>query len=105
MNNVVKHVTGLPFQFGGEEHSGWLPRGAAKPLPTPIENVMLDIEIVSEGSGYLLCWNAREGKRSGDWWFKTLSEAEVAATEYFGITRNQWKQGASEPDIAHVDGI
>ena len=91
--NVVKHVTGLPFQFGGEEHSGWLPRGAAKPLPTPVEKVILDIEIVFDGSGYLLCWKAREGQRFGDLWSETLSQAEAAASQYFDIERNQWKEG------------
>ena len=92
--SVVKHITGLPFQFGGEEHSGWLPRGAAKPLPTPVENVILDIEIVFDGSGYLLYWKAREGERFGDLWFETLAQAETGAYEHFGIEKNQWKQGA-----------
>ena len=45
---VLKHVAGLVVQFGGETHSGWLPPGAAVPLPTPIERVVLDIEIHNE---------------------------------------------------------
>ena len=92
---LVKKVNGLPFQFGGEEHSGWLPQGAATPLPTPVENVILDVEIEFDGGGYLLCWNAREGSRSGDMWFETLNLAEEAAAEEFGISKSQWTDGAA----------
>jgi hypothetical protein len=88
--SVLKCITGLPFRFGGEEHSGWLPPGAAKPLPTPIEDVVLDVEIQSDPSGFLLCWNSRDGKRCGDNWFQTLTEAENAGRDYFGIEPNQW---------------
>ena len=42
---IVKRVTGVPVRFGGEEHRGWLPAGAAVPLPTPVRDVLLDIEI------------------------------------------------------------
>ena len=92
---VIKRVVGLPFQFGGEEHSGWLPPNAAQPLPTPIENVVLDAEIIFDGTGNLLCWQARHGNRSGDLWFETLARAEAAATEYFGIASEQWLAGGT----------
>jgi hypothetical protein len=42
---IVKRVLAIPFTFGGEEHSGWLPPGAATPLPTPVQYVVLDVEI------------------------------------------------------------
>lgn len=90
---VVKHVAGWEFQFGGEEHSGWLSAGASVPLPTPIEKVVLDVEIVSEGAGFLLCWNAREGNQCGDLWFQSVDAAEETATEEFGIARTHWKDG------------
>ena len=68
MLKVIKRITGLPFRFGGEEHEGWLPPGAAKPPPTPAEDVILDLEITHDGHGYLLCWRLRDGKQHGDLW-------------------------------------
>ncbi len=52
----VKRITGLPVRFGGIEHSGWLPPGAAEPAVTPMEEVIVDLEIVADGSAYLPCW-------------------------------------------------
>ena len=63
------------------------------PLPTPIERVVLDIEIHNEGTDFVLCWNAHEGDRRGDLWFETFNAAETAATEEFDIARNDWKDG------------
>ena len=88
---VVKRVVGLPFQDGGEEHTGWLPAGAAMPLPTPLRNVIIDLEIQFDGSGYLLCFSARDGSMSGDTWHESLSQAEQAALECFGIEPVQWQ--------------
>ena len=90
---VLKHVAGFVVRFGGEQHSGWLPLSAAVPLPTPIERVVLDVEIHSEGTGFVLCWNARVGDRCGDLWFETLSAAETAATDEFDIASHDWKDG------------
>lgn len=86
----IKRVTGLAVQFGGEEHSGWLPPGAAKPLPTPIVNAVLDVEIVFDGFGFLLCWRSRDGFYANDTWHETLAEAERCATERFGIECQDW---------------
>jgi hypothetical protein len=91
MLNAVKRVSGLPFQLGGEEHSGWLPAGAAVPLPTPIHNVLLDVEIQFDGHGYLLCYSARDGSTSGDTWHQSLADAEQTAEEQFGIKPSQWQ--------------
>src|SRR5947208_1656022 len=87
---VIKRVRGLPFRFGGAEHSGWLPPGAAKPLPTPIEDVLLDIEIESTPGGFILFWQSRDGSRFADSWHQTLEEAEKAAWVELGIERSQW---------------
>ena len=88
---VVKRVVGLPIRIGGEEHTGWLPPGAATPLPTPIRDVVLDIEIQYDGDGYLLCYEAREGGFSGDTWHESLEDAELAAAESFGVQPSQWR--------------
>ncbi len=42
---VLKHAYGIPHECGGEEHTGWLPPGAATPLPTPIRHLTLDATI------------------------------------------------------------
>jgi hypothetical protein len=91
MLDVVKRVSGWPFQGGEEEHSGWLPVGAAVPLRTPIHNVLLDVEIQFDGHGYLLCYSARDGSTSGDTWHQSLADAELTAEEQFGIEPSQWQ--------------
>ena len=51
--SVVGRLLNRIIRFGGEEHSGWLLPGTALPLPTPIIDVPLNLEIVSgDGSGY-----------------------------------------------------
>jgi hypothetical protein len=95
---VVKKVDGWPVTFGGESHSGWLPQNAATPLPTPIENELLDVTIEQEDNGYLLIWTARSSDTSpesvppkaGDSWHKSVEDAEAAAQEWFGIEREDW---------------
>ena len=85
MLDVVKRISGLRWQFGGEEYSGWLPPGAAVPLPTPIHDVLLDIEIQFDGHSYFLCYSARDGSTSGDTWHQSLADAERSAEEQLGI--------------------
>jgi hypothetical protein len=87
---IVKRALAVPFAFGGEEHSGWLPPGAATPLPTPVQHFVLDVEIQSDGSGFLLCWSSPGGDFCGDLWYPSLAEAEAAGLETFGIEPEQW---------------
>lgn len=87
---VVKFIHGRPLRIGGEEHTGWLPPGAAKPLPTPVRDVLLDVEIRFDGSGYLLCYWSTDGTVFGDTWHESVSDAENAATDYFGIDGSEW---------------
>ena len=86
----VKWGVGLPFRLGGKPHSGWLPPGAAIPLPTPIRDLLLDIEIQSDGDGYLLCYMSQDGTFSGDTWHQSMAEAEQAAQQDFGVQPSQW---------------
>lgn len=46
---IVKQILGRKVSFGGQEHSGWLPPGAATPKPTPVELVELNIRIENDG--------------------------------------------------------
>ena len=88
---IIKQVTRLPFCFGGEEPVGWLPPGSAVPLPTPVENVLLTVEIRHDSSGFFLCWYSSDNAKSGDSWHRTLAEAEDAGYEQFGIEATQWE--------------
>jgi hypothetical protein len=88
---VVKRVVGLPVRFGGEEHSGWLPPGAAWPRPTPIRDLLADVEIESDGTCFFLCYRSQDGSVSGDTWHQTIEDAERAAEECFGVQPSQWR--------------
>ena len=98
MSTVLKKVEAWPFAFGGEEHSGWLPPGAATPRPTPVERELLDVSIEREGGGYLLIWAARlsptcrelRPPKVGDSWHQSIDGAETAARDEFGIEREHW---------------
>ena len=93
MLKVIKRIIGVPVQIGGEQHTGWLPVGAATPLPTPVRNVIFDIEIQHDGHGFLLCYSARDGSAYGDTWHESIAEAEQAAFDYFGTQPSQWVSG------------
>jgi hypothetical protein len=51
---LIKRLRGVPTRYGGEEHSGWVPANAATPLPTPLEEALLDLEISEVRGGYIL---------------------------------------------------
>jgi len=87
---VIKRVSGLPLRFGGVEHSGWLPSGAATPLPTPIKDVVLDVHIEAIDAGFLLIWESRDGSEFADTWHQSLEHAEEYAKTELGISRDQW---------------
>lgn len=90
--STIKRIVGLPVRIGGEQHTGWLPAGAARPLPTPARDVLIDIEIQFDGHGYLLCYQSRDGDVYGDTWHQTLTEAEEVAAECFRLTPSQWQE-------------
>jgi hypothetical protein len=91
VTSVVKKITGHVVRVGGTQHSGWLPEGAATPLPTPARDVAFNIEIQFDGSGYLLCYASQAGDLHGDTWHETLEYAEEAAKDVFGVEPGQWR--------------
>lgn len=42
---TVKRISEHKVQTGGTQHSGWLPEGAANPIPTPMREVSFNLEI------------------------------------------------------------
>jgi hypothetical protein len=88
----VKTVTGHKVRVGGEQHSGWLPESASRPLATPVRDLLFDLEIQFDGFGYLLCYASQNGELNGDTWHKTLQEAEDVALEEFRVRYEQWQE-------------
>jgi hypothetical protein len=90
---VLKRASGVSYRCGGESHSGWLPPGAAIPLPTPARDLTLDVTIEDDGgTGCLLVCTAREEPAFGnDYWFGDAAEAEAAAKAWFGIELGRWQ--------------
>jgi hypothetical protein len=66
MITVVKQILGHHVTVGGEPHSGWWPRSAATPLPTPANNIAFNITIEFDGHGYLLCYASEDGALAND---------------------------------------
>jgi hypothetical protein len=91
MAHILKRATDIPMRVGGEEHSGWLPHNALQPLPTPVRDLILDLEIHEVEGGYILYHISRDGSQLGDSWFKTLEETESAAHDWFGIRSSDWQ--------------
>jgi hypothetical protein len=89
---VARRLLNRIIRFGGEEHSGWLPPGAAQPLPTPIIEVPLNLEIVSgDGSGYFLRRSSTNTSYIGDSWHASLEDAIEQARFEFGIEPSEWE--------------
>ena len=86
-----KRIRGLRIRVGGVKHSGWLPAGAAVPLPTPVRDLTVDVEIDHDGHGYFLCCAAREGDYCWDTWHESLADAESCALKELGIRPGQWE--------------
>ena len=87
----TRFIKNRPMTIGGEEHRGWLPAGAATPLPTPIRHLLFNFETQFDEDGYLLCYEATGGTVSGDTWHRTLSDAENAAQRWFGMAAHEWE--------------
>ena len=88
---TVKRLVGLRVRFGGEEHSGWLPAGAARPKPTTADEVTLTLEISTSDSGFILEWWNEENRHVGDTWHESEREAMRQAELLFGATPAQWE--------------
>jgi hypothetical protein len=89
-SSVLKRITNLRLRLGGEEHRGWLPPGAATPLPTPVQKVVVDLSIEFDGTGYLLICSAQDGSFSWDTWHESLNDAENQARDDYGVQSGDW---------------
>jgi hypothetical protein len=87
---VIGRVSKFLVTIGGDQHSGWLPAGAAVPLPTPVRQIELDPEIEFDGAGYLLVVAATDDSVYGDTWYQTEREAKAVASAYYGVPQSAW---------------
>jgi hypothetical protein len=91
MMKATRKITGRPMQFGGEEHSGWLPANASPPLPTPVRHALVDLCIVDDGHGFLLICESRNTDDSWDTWHETIEDAQAQAEAWLGIKPEEWE--------------
>lgn len=90
---IVREIQQRPVRFGGEAHTGWLPEGAAAPLPLAERVVLLDFSIAEdERSSYVLAWSGPDRETSGDTWHPNLEEAVHQAWYWFGIEPEEWQE-------------
>lgn len=90
---LLKRATCIRYEYSDETQSAWLPAGSVAPSPAPARRITLDVTIEYEpGDGFILAYTAREDPTfSFDDWFGSLSAAEAAAEEMFGITSARWQ--------------
>jgi hypothetical protein len=88
---TIRLVAEWTTDFGGEEHTGWLPKEATEPEPTPVSRVELALAILEDGpESYILEWRGPTQETSGDRWYPSVEAALAEADEFFGIPRDAW---------------
>ena len=81
-------------KVGGEQHKGWLPENASKPLDIPTKEILFDLEIeeIENEGGFLLLYHSQNGELYGDTWHRNEQDAIDAANEWFGVPKDSWKE-------------
>jgi hypothetical protein len=96
---IVKRADARAIRLGGQSHSGWLPKGAAVPLPTPEVVVSLEFAVHEDAPGsYILEWQGPSPEHCGDSWHSSLEDALRVAEEAFGIARHDWRDVHESPE-------
>jgi hypothetical protein len=89
---TVERVEQFRTTIGGHPHTGWLPAGAAVPLPTPARDIELDLTIEDDGgSGFLRIFHSSDGSVRGDTWHQTIQDARETARNSFGVPLEAWR--------------
>ena len=92
----MSHIKDFPVTVGGEPHRGWLPPGAATPLPTPRREVTINATIEFDGSGYLLIIESTDGSVRGDRWHETVDDAREELRAWFDVPVTAWQDAPDE---------
>ena len=91
-----RHAPVVASVVGADNHRGWLPTGAATPLPTEPLSALLDVRLLSQGEAFVLAWEAHDpvlwSQPSGraEKTFLSLAEASAAAETLFAIGDKDW---------------
>jgi hypothetical protein len=87
---ILKQVLGKQIEFGGEEHTRWLPLNSAVPSPTHVDKVAMDVRIFETDGGFIVEWESQNLQHSNDSWHTTLADAQEYAQNQFGIEPSEW---------------
>ena len=87
---IIGRIDNIRVIVGGESHSGWLPAGAAVPLPTPEREVVLSLTIESVDGHYLLIGHSQDGSHDFDDFHDSLESALADAEQSYGVPRSSW---------------
>ena len=90
MADTRLRIQGRRMVLGGREHSGWVPASAARPLPTPVSEVIVDFLIEGDENGAMLYWDGRDGSHL-DYWRESVDGAIEQAEFSWGIRPDEWK--------------
>jgi len=88
---LLKQVLGKQIEFGGAEHTGWLPLNSAVPPPTHIEKDVVDVRVLETDGGFIVEWESENSEYSDDSWHATLADAQDYAQDQFGIEPAEWE--------------
>ena len=80
------------MQLGGENHSGWLPPGAAEPPATPVVHLAVDLVIEGDEKGAMLYWDGSDGSHY-DYWRESVEGAMEQAELSWGVHPHEWSPG------------
>jgi hypothetical protein len=97
---IVRQRKGLVVEHSGDQHRGWLPRGASVPKPTERVIVVCDVTILRMAGGFLLNCCSRDPQYrkppySWDNWHERLEDAESDANSSLGIGPDDWELAES----------
>jgi hypothetical protein len=88
-NKIIARVARFRMRMGSEQPAGWLPPGAAKPLPTPKREVVVDFSIETDGTSFFLIQEAQDKSFCWDSWHESLEDAKRFARNY-GVSAQDW---------------
>jgi hypothetical protein len=96
---IVRRRRGWRVLPGPGQAAVWRPAAAPGRAGEASREMVVDVHVEHDGSGYLLICESQDAIPHGDTWHETLVEAETAARERFGITEEDWEGAgpAAEP--------